>query len=298
MRGTYKNLSFVATQVDQVKGWKNLLSWYTADEPDGQVDPLNATRLAYDYIKSVDPYHPISVALNCENYYFKEYSSGADIILSDVYPISVNTSWSTVYDTACNATYGVCGCDNCDGRFEDIGKRFDLFTNYQEWLGMPQKPHWGAPQAFGNETFWARYPTPAEEVVMNMLSVNHNAKGIVMWDYPTEPGIISITSDLSRMLVADVATGFLLGSETFGGLAVTGNKRFDASAWVVEDSMMVSLINLEYGPTLGAVTVQLPTSATGITNVLWGNGKWAVEGGILSTNSTSGLQVDLLVLSL
>lgn len=122
------------------------------------------------------------MALNCENFYFEEYSSGADIILSDVYPIAVNTSWSVVYDTACNTTYGCCGCDNCDGNFEDIGNRFDLFANYQDWLGLPQKAHWGAPQAFGNETFWSRYPTPDEEVVMNMISVNHNAKGISMWE--------------------------------------------------------------------------------------------------------------------
>lgn len=29
MRGSYTNLSFVATQVDQLKAWPNLLSWYT-----------------------------------------------------------------------------------------------------------------------------------------------------------------------------------------------------------------------------------------------------------------------------
>ena len=69
----------------------------TTGDLDGQVDDLNAPKRAYDQIKSLDPYHPVSLCLNCENYYYQEYSAGADIILSDVYPIGTNTSWSTQY---------------------------------------------------------------------------------------------------------------------------------------------------------------------------------------------------------
>jgi len=43
-------------------------------------------------IKSLDPYHLISLGLNFENYQFEEYTAGADIILSDTYPIGTNTS--------------------------------------------------------------------------------------------------------------------------------------------------------------------------------------------------------------
>lgn len=71
-----------------------MLLWYTGDEPDGQVDALNATKITYDLVKSLDPYHPVSLCLNCLNYYFEDYTSGADIIMSDPYPIAVNTSWS------------------------------------------------------------------------------------------------------------------------------------------------------------------------------------------------------------
>lgn len=67
---------------------KSLLLWYTGDEPDGQVDPLNATKLTYDLVKSLDPYHPVSLCLNCLNYHFEEYTLGADIIMSDPYPIA------------------------------------------------------------------------------------------------------------------------------------------------------------------------------------------------------------------
>jgi len=99
-------------------------------------------------------------------------------------------------------------------------------------------------------------------------------------------------------LVGDVVAGFLLGSATLGGLAVTGNKRLDASAWILGQLMLVSLVNLEYGPTTGVVTVQLPAVATGVNSVLWGNGDWIVSGGMITINGTSGLQVDLIMLDL
>ncbi|KAL3418014.1 hypothetical protein PVAG01_11024 [Phlyctema vagabunda] len=295
MRGSYENLSYVAEQVDQLKTWPNLLGWYTADEPDGQTRPPNSTKIAYDYIKSVDPWHSISIALNCENFYFEDYSSGADIIISDVYPISVNTSWSTVYDTACNTTYGCCGCDNCEGKFEDIANRLDLVANFHDWLDQPQKTQWGAPQAFGNETFWARYPTASEELVMNMISVNHNAKGIIMWNYPTEPGIIEVTGQLSKALVSKQVTGLLLGSVTLGSLPVNGAPRLDVSAWIVGSQMLVSAVNLEYGPTSGVVTIELPAVAQSIAAVPWGDGNWTVSGGMISTSGLVGLQVDIII---
>lgn len=52
--------------------------------------------------------------------------------MTDPYPIGVNTSWSVQYDTTCNATYGCCGCDDCDGTFEDVSGRLDLYKGYQE----------------------------------------------------------------------------------------------------------------------------------------------------------------------
>ena len=64
---------------------------------DGHVDDLAGTKKSYDLIKSLDPYHPVSLCLNCENYHFEEYTAGADIIMSDAYPIGTNTAFSTVY---------------------------------------------------------------------------------------------------------------------------------------------------------------------------------------------------------
>ncbi|KAL9638129.1 MAG: hypothetical protein Q9164_001749 [Protoblastenia rupestris] len=107
MRHTYKVASDVPMQVNWLKGRKNMLLWYTGDEPgkseyipkrQGIETPRRwAPKASYDLIKSLDPYHSVSLCLNYENYYFQEYSAGADVILSDVYPTATGTSWSFQY---------------------------------------------------------------------------------------------------------------------------------------------------------------------------------------------------------
>ena len=170
------DLSNMIELVGRMKTHPSMLLWYTGDEPDGKGNPINSTGIAYDTIRSIDlNYHPVSLCLNCYDFYYKEYAAGADIILTDVYPIAVNTSWSNQYDTVCNATYGCCGCDDCSGRFEDISDRLDHFAYFDDIIGWP-KTHWGAPQAFGNQSYWTGSPTGDEEVVMTMLSINHAAK--------------------------------------------------------------------------------------------------------------------------
>ncbi|CZR55943.1 uncharacterized protein PAC_05831 [Phialocephala subalpina] len=295
MRWTYKNLSSVETQVNRIKSRKSMLLWYTGDEPDGQVDALNSTKITYDLIKSLDPYHPISLCLNCYNYYFANYTSGADIIMSDPYPIAVNTSFSVQYDTVCNTTYGCCGCDDCSGDFEDVSERLDLYKSYQAYLGLPQKPQWGVPQAFGNETFWARYPTEDEEIVMNMLFVNHGAKGIAMWDYPTEPGIANITGELSKVLTSTLISSFLLGSFE-EALEIKGLQRVDAAAWTMGSSMLVSVVNKNYVDTAANVSISLPGAANAVSQVVWGSG-WTINGSTLIKAGIKALEVDIFIIS-
>ena len=145
------NNTSVTEQVNMIKKRKNLLLWYTGDEPDGTSDPLNATRTAYDLIKSLDgSYHPVSLVLNCQNYYFPEYVSGTDVVMQDVYPIGINATFSVRWDTPCTPDFGDCGCDNCVGSFEDISDRMDTFAYRLDVLGEKRnKTVWAVPQAFG-----------------------------------------------------------------------------------------------------------------------------------------------------
>lgn len=261
-------------------------------------DPRNATKITYDLVKSIDPWHPVSICLNCLNYYFEDYTSGGDIIMSDPYPIGVNTSWSGPYNTECNTTYGCCGCDDCDGNFEDVSTRLDLYKEYQNILNLPQKPQWGVPQAFGNDsTFWSRYPTPEEELVMNMLFINHGAKGIAMWDYPTEPGIANITSALSKVLTSSTITSFLVGSFATA-LEVTGVGRVDGASWTVGNNMLVSIVSKNYVESPAAnISFALPGIANGTGKVFWGKG-WTVKGNQLVTTRLGALEVDIFIVQL
>lgn len=145
------NLTSVTEQVNMIKDRKNLLLWYTGDEPDGTSDPLNATKITYDLINELDGgYHPVSLVLNCQDYYFTEYIEGTDVVMEDVYPVSVNATFSAEWHTPCTPDFGDCGCDNCKGNFDDIAARLDEFTFRLNTLGESRtKTKWGVPQAFG-----------------------------------------------------------------------------------------------------------------------------------------------------
>lgn len=298
-RWSYTNLTEMINQVTHMRTHPSMLLWYTGDEPDGKGNPLNATSIAYNTIRTLDPYHPVSLALNCYNFYYQDYAAGAEIIMSDPYPISTNTSYSSVYGTVCNSTYGCCGCDDCNGIFEDISSRLDNFAHYDDIIGW-SKTHWGVPQAVGANTFWTRFPTAAEEVVMSMLSINHAAKGIVLWDFPTTTAIANVTAQLAKVLTSEMVTGLLLGAQLVQTLGVSGASRVDAAAWIGREKMLLSIINLNYGDLKGNLSVHMPvgTKVSAISQRLWGDIEWSVGDSSVLANGVPGLGVSLLVLDL
>lgn len=186
MRNSFLNLSSVELQINYLKDRSNILLWYTGDEPDGQQNPLNSTKLAYDLIYELDGYHPVSLVLNCENYYFQEYGlDGADIVLVDPYPIALNGAWSKRYNTYVDEDYGCGGCDNCRGTFYDQTERIESSRNRARLAGVGRsKPTWMVPQAFddGQQEFWYRVPTGDEEAVQSVLAWNHGAVGHCAWN--------------------------------------------------------------------------------------------------------------------
>ncbi|KAF6836359.1 hypothetical protein CMUS01_05436 [Colletotrichum musicola] len=299
---TWPNLTNMVDQVSRLRSHPSILLWYQSDEADGKANPANSTGIAYEQIRSLDPYHPVSLALNCQNFHYAEFAAGADVIMSDVYPIATNASFSTVYGTVCNETYGCCGCDNCGGRFEDISERLDEFYRRDEVLRW-QKTQWFAPQAFGNETFWARYPTAEEEVVMTVLSVNHGAKGIVMWNYPATDELEDVTRNLAGVFSDDAAVGLLLGAERTQELSVEGAKRVDAAVWVGEETgrALVSVVNLNYEDIQGEIKVALPEGVEigSVVEVLWGEVAWEFgDGGLVAVDGLLGLQTSLFIAEL
>ena len=178
---SYMNATSVTEQVNVIKNHSNLLLWYTADEPDGESNPLDATAIAYDLIYDLDGYHPVSLVLNCQDYYWSSYAAGTDIVMQDVFMVGTNVSWSNEWNTTCTPDYGDCGCDNClsipagdiaavppnttyhgsgyvpansgIGTYFGISDRVTSFKNRLEVMGWERtKAVWTVPQAFGGST--------------------------------------------------------------------------------------------------------------------------------------------------
>lgn len=301
MRWTFKNLSSVAEQVDRLRARKSMLLWYTGDEPDGWGDALNSTVLSYQKIQALDPYHPVSLVLNCQNFHYADYAAGADIVLADPYPIGVNMSVSVQWGTACNETYGDCGCDNCAGSLDDIGERLDDLQRYQTWLRAPPKPFWGVPQAHGGAEYWARPPTAAEEVVMDAMFLNHGAKGLVAWNFPTTEEIKEVSSALAKVVTAEETTAFFLGTKP-ERLVVEGpgSDGFDATGWRVGEQMLVSIVNKAYKAVEG-VSVSIGDKGVKSIRGVWTEGEatgWTAQGKRIRKDAVAELEVSMVMLDL
>ncbi|VDB87163.1 unnamed protein product [Peniophora sp. CBMAI 1063] len=248
MRWTYMNLTDVSDEVSPLRSRTNVLTWYTGDEPDGTSDPLNATTLTYDLLKDLDPYRPVSLVLNCQNYFWTDYSSGTDVILQDVYEVGNNVTFSSEWFTPCTEIQGDCGCDNCKGSFEDIRDRVTQFRERMEVVGWERsKTVWTVPQGFGGDgEYWARAPTGAEWLIEAIVGVNAGAFGVVSWNDPTTPDIKASSSALAKALPAMVPDFILSPKSTY--THVITDDRLDLGVWTREDtsSALVLAANLDY----------------------------------------------------
>lgn len=271
--------------------------WYTGDEPDGWMYPLNSTLIAYNQIKALDPYHPVSLVLNCQDFFYPEYTSGADIVYEDAYPVGINATWSVSWDTACNTTYGDCGCDNCVGSLLDVPNRLDDLASYQAGLPIPPKPLWAVLQAFGGpgSQYWAVEPSAAEVEVMAMLAINHNAKGLSGWIYPSTAPVNNATGLMENVLASEPVINFLFGANALG---LERGGTFDVAAWIVGNQMMVGIANANYQASGAEVSITLPKKAGLLSKVVWGDKDWKVEDDRLVKKGLAALEVGIVIIDI
>lgn len=125
-----------------------LLSWFIADEPDGQNMSPDSLKETYRLIKELDPYHPVCVVVkSCRK--AEAYREVMDIAVTDPYPIP-------------------------GGKVNEVATYADVLKN-AFWL---EKPVWIVPQAFGGNQWWQREPDPKEIRAMTYLAIIHGATGI------------------------------------------------------------------------------------------------------------------------
>jgi hypothetical protein len=178
------DLASIEAQVIAFRDRPNLLTWYIADEPDGPPTPPDTTLKIRNLIRRLDPYHPISLALNCHDHYWTEYTAGTDIVLADVYPIAVNPIFSKRWSTPVTSTFGASGCDNCSGNLYDLTTRLDVWEERKRILGRKRDlVTWVVPQAFDDqgEEFWWRVPSGDEGAAQIILAWNHGVMGHCAW---------------------------------------------------------------------------------------------------------------------
>ncbi|KXX76531.1 hypothetical protein MMYC01_205990 [Madurella mycetomatis] len=297
LREGYKNLTYVEENVLAARDAEAIFAYWSSDEPDGWQDPFSAPLAAYSLIRRLDPYHPVAITLNCQNYYFAEYSAGADFIMEDVYPIGINSTWSK-WGTECNTTYGDCGCDNCEGTVQDVSSRLDDLATYERWLGLWPKTKAHNPQSFHGQDYWLRDPTVGEEHVMNVLAFNHGAQGIISWLWPTSETLAAAHGELASVVTKAPVLNFLVGGDgpTPIQAEANGTDVVDASYWIVGRQMLVSVANGGY---VDIEDVQVPApNATVIASTPWGSVQWELEGGKLSVPLLPALATSMVVLDL
>ncbi|KAI1805971.1 hypothetical protein F4811DRAFT_513225 [Daldinia bambusicola] len=295
LRSSYKNLSEVTRRVNTIKHHSSLFAYWTADEPDGWQVPFDVTPAAQELIHDLDPYHPVAVTLNCQDYHFGNYSAGGDILMQDPYPIGINSTFSK-WGTECNATLGDCGCDNCVGNPQDVPHRLDGLIQYERWLGRWPLPKFHNPQAFHGEDYWFRDPTPAEAFVMNALAFNHGATGIFAWTWPTSQTLFDAHSQMARVVTNPPVRDFLLGGQPDGSIRIDNEELVDIAYWVRETQIMISIVNGAYNEISGPFSVKLPGSGKRIADVPFGDQPWDLVDGRLVTDKLPIMSASLVII--
>ncbi|QPG96809.1 hypothetical protein C2857_005306 [Epichloe festucae Fl1] len=298
LRGSYKNLSAVREQVSEIRDFDGLYSYWGADEPDGHQDPFDLLPQARDAIRQLDPYHPVSVTLNCQDFHFKEYTAGADFIMEDAYPVAINGTFSK-WGTACNATYGDCGCDNCRGGVQDVSDRLDGLARHEQWLGLWPKTKAHNPQAFHGEGYWLRDPTDEEEVAMVALALHHGAKAIAAWLWPFSDSLGRVMGRFGAAVSRDPVRDLVVTARAVRvGAAGAHEAAVDAACWVGEGRVLVSVVNAGQDAIDGEVSVSLPEGVVVKSReaVVWGSGTWTLDHGRVRLSGQSGMATNIVLL--
>lgn len=275
MRHSFSNLTQVDTQLEVVMKQPNLLAYYTADEPDGSPFSLsveNATR----HLRIRDPYHPVSLALNCQDFFFEEFTKDVDIVMTDPYPIGLKSpTHSAPWGTVCNSTYGDCGCDNCEGNLSDLSSRMKRFKSYRKALGRDRSLMiWGIPQSFWDDSYWTRSPTGQEYLTSCTIYVIEGAVGLTAWEER------SMTSEIKQ-----AATQFSHALKTIIPYLATPQLEIPeptetndvlARLWVSSDQKSVLVMSANMKTEVGLWKISIPKLTGSISlksqNILFASG--------------------------
>ena len=112
---------------------------------------------------------------------------------------------------------------------------------------------------------------------MNTLSINHNAKAIVMWTFPTHADIANTTGLFAKALSADTVTDYLTGANA-EKVTASGVDRVDVAQWTLSSSgtSLISVVYLGDEDTFDTVRIPLLNPMSVMT--IWGKAEWILNG--------------------
>lgn len=212
-----EQLAAIKKEVDMVKDHPALLSYYIADEPDGQDVPPAFLETIYKAMKEYDPYHPVSIVIVSAPP-ARNYASTHDIVMTDPYVVP-NTH-------AKNASQTV----------------RDIYNEMKY-----EKAIWLVAQTFGGNEWWTREPTYQEMRMMCYAAALYNCTGyqaFIRNGRSSRPKSQVLWNEYSKAgMEIQELTPYLLGGRT--SVAESGDKDIISRTYHLDGKAMVVAVNEE-----------------------------------------------------
>ena len=102
-----------------------------------------------------------------------------------------------------------------------------------------------------------------------MLSINHNAKGLTYWIYPSTDEVNIESGKFGKVFQTLPGLGFVFGTNSVKDLVVDGLE-VDASAWILDGKMMVGIASSSYESSDETFIIELPAIVDSVDVVFYG----------------------------
>ena len=244
-----------------------LLAWYISDEPDGTKVPPEKLEKIYNLIKSIDPWHPVSIVFMNPFRDSEKFSKAMDIVMADPYPVP-------------------------DHPVTLAGDAADQLRNGFEG----EKPVWIVPQSFGGGELWSREPTVQEIRSMTYQAIVDGARGIqyfIRQGPNAFPKSTSVWDECGR-IAQEMAflTPWLLSDESAIHVS-TGTQNVRLLSAVHHGQLMIMAVNRVNTPLRIGIHIDAP--ALPVATVLFENRQVRISAGTIDDYiSAFGSQVYLV----
>lgn len=255
------------SEIEMFRDHPALLGWYISDEPNGRKIAPEIIEEIYRTVKSIDPWHPVSIVITAPFLTSKKYGNGTDIMMADPYPLP----------------------DLPPSFVGEITKQLKKEFTFKN-------PLWIVPQAFGGGEIWTREPTIQEIRTMTWQAIINGATGIqyfVRQGPNYFPKSASTWSECGRiaMEVAELTPWLLSDEETYP--VETYSDKISISSKLHNGQLIVMAVNRTNEPVASTIRIRGVSNAK--ARVIFENRVLSVIDGVISDHlSPYGSQVYLI----